>query len=54
MANHVYGTLLNQLIEPSSYASILCWYVTDMLKMCMGSKFNEGKIFFDKFTAFLT
>ena len=28
-------------------------YATDILKMCM-KKFNDKKVFFDKFTAFLT
>ena len=32
---------------------ILCRYVTVILKMCM-KKFNEEKLIFDKFTAFLT
>ena len=31
--------------------SILCRYVTDILKMCM-TKFDDEKIFFDKLTGF--
>ena len=33
--------------------SVLCRYVTDIMKMCI-KKFNAEKIFFDKLTGFLT
>ena len=35
------------------FFSILCKHISHILKMCM-KNYNDEKIFFDKFTAFLT